>query len=86
MPNLGNAWSKSYYAPEKMLWSAVLETALNDALTHRDPIERERAIRWFREGGQHFRMVCDMANYEPNFVQTRVLMMVEANNSDDSVH
>ncbi|MBF0357809.1 MAG: hypothetical protein HQL70_04320 [Magnetococcales bacterium] len=86
MSDLRNAWSNCSYAPEKMLWSAVLETALNDALTHRDPVERERAIRWFRDGGQHFKMVCDMANYDPNFVQTRVLLMVEANNSDDLVH
>jgi hypothetical protein len=77
MQSLGTAWSNNKFTPEQQLWSAVLETALNDALTHKDPDERERAVRWFKEGGQHFQMVCDMANYEPNFVQTRVLYMVE---------
>ncbi|MBF0380114.1 MAG: hypothetical protein HQL69_03795 [Magnetococcales bacterium] len=78
MNSVGVAWSNSKYTPEQMLWSAVLETALNDALTHKDPAERDRAIRWFRDGGQHFQMVCDMANYEPSFVQTKVLSLVEA--------
>ncbi len=72
-----NEWVASSFAPEQMLWSAVLETALSDALSHRDPDERERAIRWFREGGQHFRMVCDLANYEPSFVQKRVLDIID---------
>lgn len=82
MYNSENAWSKSNFAPEQMLWSAVLETALSDALTHKDPTEKERAIRWFKDGGQHFRMVCDLANYEPSFVQKRVLSLVNAENPD----
>ncbi|MBF0195712.1 MAG: hypothetical protein HQL71_14210 [Magnetococcales bacterium] len=80
MQSTGTAWSNNKYTAEQMLWSAVLETALNDALTHKDPEERKRAIKWFKDGGQHFQMVCDMANYEPNFVQSRVLSLIEMNN------
>lgn len=80
MDIIESAWRNNNYEPEQMLWSAVLETALNDALTHRDQEEKKRAIRWFKDGGQHFRMVCDLAGYEPSFVQTKVLSLIEAEN------
>ncbi|MBF0454460.1 MAG: hypothetical protein HQL72_06535 [Magnetococcales bacterium] len=76
------SWSNIHAAPEQMLWSAVLETALSNALTHRDPEEKRRAIKWFEEGGQHFKMVCDLANYEPSFVQKRVLDLIETTHAN----
>ncbi|MBF0447842.1 MAG: hypothetical protein HQL67_06540 [Magnetococcales bacterium] len=78
MDTVQGAWGKPHFTPEQLLWSAVLESALSDALSHRDPEEKARAIRWFQEGGQHFQMVCDLANYEWSFVRKRVLMMVNA--------
>jgi hypothetical protein len=85
MHTVDEAWRNNKFAPEQLLWSAVLETALSDALTHRDPVEKERAIRWFRDGGQHFRMVCDLANYEPSFVQKNVLSLIKAD-TPNSIH
>lgn len=78
MKTQDESWKRDHTAPEQLLWSAVLETALSDALSHRDPEERKRATRWFREGGQHFKMVCDMANYDPDFVQRKVMLLLEA--------
>jgi hypothetical protein len=79
------AWRKCNSTPEQMLWSAVLETALSDALSHRDPSEKDRAIQWFRDGKQHFKMVCDLANYDPGFVQKRVLDLIDGGDSK-SIH
>ena len=62
--------------PEQKLWMAVLETALDDALSHKDPIQKEKARRWFRDGGANFRLVCDLANFDASFVRKKILSVI----------
>ncbi|MBF0146754.1 MAG: hypothetical protein HQL84_11730 [Magnetococcales bacterium] len=62
--------------PEQKLWIAVLETAVEDALTHKDPDEKEAARKWFREGGSHFKFVCDLADFDPDYVRKQVMRLI----------
>ena len=74
--------------PEKELWVAVLTRAVLDAckgppsldltklanIPHQNhyTFYRDQARHFFMEGGAHFRMVCDMAGRNPNYVQAKV--------------
>jgi len=74
--------------PEKDLWAAVLTRAALDAckgppsldLTRPANIQhqnhytfyRNQARNFFMEGGAYFRMVCDMAGRNPDYVQAKV--------------
>lgn len=62
--------------PEQKLWMAVLETAVEDALTNKDPEEKEAARNWFRQGGSHFKLVCDLADFNPEYVRSRILTLL----------
>ncbi len=62
---------------EQKLWVAVLETALNDALSNENPVRKETARRWFREGGPNFKLVCDLANFDPGFVRMKILSVID---------
>ncbi|MBF0401191.1 MAG: hypothetical protein HQL80_06035 [Magnetococcales bacterium] len=62
---------------EQKLWVAVLETALNDALAGDNPSRMETARRWFREGGQNFKLVCDLANFDASFVRKKILTVID---------
>ena len=73
MESFRSEWFASAMEPEQKLWMAVLEAALDDALMNKDPYQKEKAQRWFREGGQNFRLVCDLANFDPSFVRKRIL-------------
>lgn len=64
------------YTPEQKLWIAVLETAVEDALAHKDPDEKEAARNWFREGGTHFKFVCDLADFDPDYVRKQVMRLI----------
>ena len=74
--------------PEKSLWVAVLCRAALDAfkgppaldLTSRANIshhnhykfDRDQARHFFKEGGYHFRLICEMAGRNPDYVQARI--------------
>jgi len=74
--------------PEKDLWIAVLCRAVLDAckgppdldmtrpanITHKNHYhyDRDQARHFFMEGGAHFRLICEMAGRNPDYVQTRV--------------
>jgi|TARA_R100000656_G_scaffold46511_1_gene37935 hypothetical protein len=74
--------------PEKDLWVAVLCRAVLDAckgppdlnmskpanITHKNHYhyERDQARHFFMEGGFHFRLICEMAGRNPDYVQTKV--------------
>lgn len=70
-------WVSPLMEAEQKLWVAVLETALNDALSCDNPSRMETARRWFREGGQNFKLVCDLANFDASFVQKKILSVIE---------
>ena len=51
---------------------------LNMALKANKPIriiinyDRDQARHFFMEGGPHFRLICEMAGRNPDYVQTRI--------------
>jgi len=74
--------------PEKDLWVAVLCRAVLDACkgppmlnldlksnrSHQNiyTFDRDQARHFFMEGGAHFRLICEMAGRNPEYVQTKV--------------
>ena len=74
--------------PEKDLWVAVLTRAVLDACkgppnlnmdlkcnrSHQNiyTYDRDQAQHFFLEGGYHFRLICEMAGRNPDYVQAKV--------------
>ena len=74
--------------PEKDLWVAVLCRAVLDAckgppqldmrvsanITHKNHYhyDRDQARHFFLEGGSHFRLICEMAGRNPEYVQQKI--------------
>ena len=74
--------------PEKDLWVAVLCRAVLDAckgppeldmsrpanITHKNHYhyDRDQARHFFKEGGSHFRLICEMAGRNPDYVQGKI--------------
>ena len=74
--------------PEKDLWVAVLCRAVLDACkgppdlnmnlksnrSHQNiyTFDRDQARHFFKEGGAHFRLICEMAGRNPDYVQTQI--------------
>ena len=73
--------------PEKELWVAVLcraaldafkgppdlDLSLNSNVTHRNhyTYDRDQARHFFREGGFHFNLICEMAGRNPIYIQQK---------------
>ncbi|MBF0462227.1 MAG: hypothetical protein HQL87_12610 [Magnetococcales bacterium] len=70
-------WGEPAMSSEQRLWMAVLKTALHDALSGETPSVMETAKRWFREGGQHFQMVCDLASCDASLVREKALSVLD---------
>ena len=77
--------------PEKDLWVAVLCRATLDAFnrapalkdskanrTHRNihKYDRDQARHFFREGGFHFNLICEMAGRNPNYIQEKAMKLL----------
>ena len=78
--------------PEKDLWVAVLCRAVLAACkgppqldmsryanhTHKNQytFDRDQARHFFTEGGQHFRLICEMAGRNPDYVQAKVRKVI----------
>ena len=78
--------------PEKDLWVAVLCRAVLDAckgppdldmklpcnVSHRNyyNYNREAARHFFLEGGAHFKLICEMAGRNPEYVQGRIKQVI----------
>ena len=74
--------------PEKDIWVAVLCRAVLDAvkgppafnmkvkanITHKNnyTFNHEQARHFFLEGGSHFKLICEMAGRNPDYVQKRI--------------
>jgi len=74
--------------PEKDLWVAVLCRAVLDAckgppdldmtrpanITHKNHYhyDRDQARHFFTEGGYHFKLICEMAGRNPEYVQAKI--------------
>ena len=69
--------------PERQLWCAVVERALQDAVgpgamaaraeSHRP--ERQDALQWFLENGRDYQMACDAAGIDAEHLRHHVLML-----------
>ena len=78
--------------PEKDLWVAVLCRAVLDAckgppdldmtrkanVTHKNHYhyDRDQARHFFMEGGTHFRLICELAGRNPDYVQAKVRKVI----------
>ena len=78
--------------PEKSLWIAVLCRAVLDACkgppmlnmelkcnrSHQNiyTFDRDQARHFFMEGGSHFRLICEMAGRNPDYVQGKVKKVI----------
>jgi len=78
--------------PEKELWVAVLCRAVLDAvkgppalnmkvpanITHKNhyKFDRRSARHFFMAGGSHFRLICEMAGRDPNYVQRKIKKII----------
>ena len=78
--------------PEKDLWVAVLYRAVLDAckgpprldltsranISHRNHYnyDRDQARHFFIEGGSHFKLICEMAGRNPNYVQQKIRKVI----------
>jgi hypothetical protein len=71
--------------PERQLWCAVIGRALNDALDAVSAASgasdrmriREEARTWFMRNGQEFRAACESAGYDPDYLRSRFLKLME---------
>jgi hypothetical protein len=68
--------------PERQLWCAVVERALQDAVGGaagaRDEArrrERQDALRWFVDAGHDYRLACDAAGIDAEHLRHRVLRL-----------
>jgi hypothetical protein len=76
-------------SPERQLWCAVIDRALQDALdsvsTISDPDERHHirdgARRWFERNGMDFRLTCESAGYDPDVLRRRVMHILAEHTS-----
>jgi hypothetical protein len=60
------------YGEEKM-WRAVLEQAFKDVTDRRLPRQdRIEALRWLRNEGLDFQIVCDLADVPPDAVRKKL--------------
>jgi hypothetical protein len=82
--------------PEKDLWVAVLTRAVLDAckgppeldmtrpanIPHKNlyGYNRRAARHFFTEGGSHFRLICEMAGRNPEYVQSKIRKVILRNN------
>ena len=78
--------------PEKDLWVAVLCRAVLDACkgppmlnmdlkcnrSHKNiyTYDRDQARHFFIEGGPHFRLICEMAGRNPDYIQERIRKVI----------
>ena len=78
--------------PEKDLWVAVLCRAVLDACkgppkldmsryanhSHKNQYtyDRDQARHFFTEGGAHFRLICEMAGRNPDYVQRKIQTII----------
>ena len=71
--------------PERQLWCAVLDRAMQDAADRvgavgSDPVRRRLssdARRWFAENSRDYRYVCESAGIDPDELRSRMLHLSE---------
>ncbi len=72
------------HSAERQLWCAVLDRAMQDAMDRIATVSganereklREEARNWFLRNGDDFRSACESAGYDPDYLRSRVLSMI----------
>ena len=59
--------------PIKELWSAVLYTAITDAFNQVRIPEARSALAWLKGYSEDFRLVCEYANRDPEYVHRKLI-------------
>ena len=59
--------------PIQDLWSAVLYTAIDDAFNQVRVTEARSALAWLKGYSEDFRLVCEYANRDPQYVYTKLI-------------
>ena len=59
--------------PLKELWSAVLTKAVRDAFSESDWVQARSAIAWLRSYNKDFRLVCEFAGRDPQYVYKKLI-------------
>lgn len=64
--------------PEKKLWQSVVLKAFTDATadnpsSREDVMAKRDAIAWITRGGRDYRMVCSLAEIDPDFARDAFL-------------
>jgi hypothetical protein len=57
--------------PERLLWQSVVMRALRDTTSTGpgvDVVDMQKADKWIRRRGKEYRMVCDLAGMDPDFI------------------
>ena len=65
--------------PEKDLWVAVLCRAVLDACEGPFDHPQIEARNFFVNGGYHFKLICEMAGRNPEYVQEKVKKVIKKN-------
>jgi hypothetical protein len=75
--------------PERQLWCAVIDRALQDAIDKRaseGESARKREVlearRWFIDNGGDYRKACDAAGLDADSLRNRILPLIAAAESD----
>ena len=59
--------------PIQGLWTAVLYTAIHDAFNQVRIPEARSALAWLKGYGEDFRLVCEYANRNPQYVYKKLI-------------
>jgi len=59
--------------PLKELWCAVLTKAVRDAFGASDWVDARSAIAWLKSYNKDFRLVCEFAGRDPQYVYKRLI-------------
>ena len=59
--------------PLKELWSAVLTKAVRDAFSASEWINARSAIAWLKSYNKDFRLVCEFAGRDPQYVYKKLI-------------
>lgn len=64
--------------PEQKLFQSVIIKALDDATlvdpaSQEDRAEKRAADAWIRRAGKHFRFICSLAGFDPDFISEQYI-------------
>ena len=70
--------------PEEHLWTAVLTRAVQDVFVTSDWYATRAAIAWFKNQGQDYKEVCELAGRNPKYVYAKMISKI--NNRENYIN